>query len=156
MVPAPLLGMFVFAIRTLAPKRRRAINFQRPPRQRDNVSVRFLEAFRVLFWGVQSQDVFVFVSGPSVVTFCGIFLREIGSNETRSNLAAREIASCLQENVQRRLHKTPQGVCRLGTGSIKVDSIRLTYDVACGCRLKGRFGCLLCGSYVRHLTMNGN
>src|SRR5882757_3838873 len=50
------------------------------------------------------------------------------------------------ETVHHRLHRTPEGVSRLDTESIKVDAIR----PACGCRLavclKGRFGRLLRGS----------
>src|SRR5882672_6135617 len=109
MVPAPLQGMLVFRAVAGAEAlacRQLSAAAQKAERQcqRQNSS-KHLE--------FSSSDVcnlrVACVNGPSAVTFCGIFLREIGSNETGIDLAAREIAYSL-ENVHRRLHKTPLGV----------------------------------------------
>jgi hypothetical protein len=58
----------------------------------------------------------------------------------------------LQENIHRRLHKTPRGVCRTRNWVDKSSVIRLTDE----CRLKGLFGCLSCGALCGgHFSTNG-
>jgi hypothetical protein len=81
--------------------------------------------------------VFARVSGKSVL----ICLHEVGLNEPR---CPRD-RICRRESIGPWLHKTPQGVCSIETGSVKVDAIKL----ACGCCLNGLFGYLSCGPLLK-------